>query len=90
MPAAAACFGSLYFGIFRNGDPAIFVSVFAVGFLVIVAAFVHMLRTRPVSRLSGRPMLRFRRSDAPDGVEEWVYVDPESRSYFCRVIQAPD
>ena len=39
-------------------------------------------KATPVSKLSGRPMLKLRRTDAPPGVRERIYVDPESRTYF--------
>lgn len=54
--------------------------------VLLFGAAIHSINAVPVSRVSGHRMLRFEREDAPTG-SELIYIDPESRTYFCRVVQ---
>ena len=56
------------------------------GLVMAVGAYTSTGRNTAYSLRSGQPMFRFRRSDAAAGQEEIIYVDQESRTYFCRAI----
>ncbi len=70
-------------------SPWVGVVLFMVAWLTGLGAVVHARFATPTSLVSGRPMLRFRRSDGSNEETEQIYVCPESRTYFCRVTSGP-
>ena len=53
--------------------------------IAIAGVCFWQIKATPISKISGRPMISLRRTDAPPGVAEMIYVDTESRTYFRRV-----
>ena len=61
-------------------------AMFLVGLVMAVGAYTSTGRNTAYSLRSGQPMFRFRRSDTAAGQDEIIFVDQESRTYFCRVV----
>ena len=55
------------------------------GLVMAIGAATSHGRHTAHSMRSTQPMFCFQRSDAAEGRQEVIYVDQESRTYFCRV-----
>ena len=86
VPGVLIAFGSFYLLFTDRISLAMGMLGFVVGWLICLASVVRAWRAIPTSQISGRPMLRFRRTDGSAENTEFIYVDPESRTYFCRVV----
>ena len=73
-------------GIRHAFDALHFVIYWGSVWLALGVVIFWQRKARPVSKISGRPMIKLRRTDAQPGVAERIYLDPESRTYFRRVI----
>lgn len=59
---------------------------FLCGLVMAVGAATSPARGTAYSLRSGQQMFRFRRSDPAEGDDEIIYVDQESRTFFCQVV----
>jgi hypothetical protein len=69
-------------GIRHAFDDLHFIIYWGITWLALGGVLFWQRKATPVSKLSGRPMIKLRRTDAPRGVSERIYVDPESHTYF--------
>lgn len=61
-------------------------AAFLCGLVMAVGAATSPARGVAYSMRSGQQMFRFRRSDPAEGQDEIIYVDQESRTFFCRAV----
>lgn len=59
---------------------------FLLGFALAVGAGLHITDATPISVVSGLPMQKYSRSDAPEDTVHYLYVDHQSRTYFSRLV----
>jgi hypothetical protein len=76
---------SLILGIRHAFDAWHFISYWSCTWIALGGVIFWQRKATPVSKISGRPMLKLRRTDASPGVAETIYVDTESRTYFRMV-----
>jgi hypothetical protein len=86
MTTVLLCGGFTYYTVIRHGDLLLGGAGIFLGFCVAIISIIHARRAVPISRISGRSMLRFYRSDSPPDRTEMIYVDLDSRTYFCRTV----
>jgi hypothetical protein len=87
VPAVVAVVGSACWLTIHQSPIGLL--LFLGGMALCLGAALHAGRATPCSRITGRRMQRFRRSDGVGMRKEFIYVDDESRTYFVRLISEP-